>query len=49
MVKFEQLPTQIASLDEAEVVEGLGDAVGSSSKISIASNFVTNLVAAGSL
>ena len=49
ILKYYPIPTQIATEDEAEKVQTTGKSVGSSSKVSVGSNFVVNIAMAGSL
>ena len=49
VVKYSPIPTQIASLEQAEKINDSGSAASSSSKASISSNFIVNILMAGSL
>ena len=49
VVKYSQIPTQIASLEQAEKINDSGSAAGSSSKASVGSNVVVNILLSGSL
>ena len=49
VVKYSPIPTQIASLEQAEKINDSGSAAGSSSKASVGSNVVVNILLSGSL
>ena len=49
LVKYSQIPTQIPSLEEAKQVEEQGSTASSSSKSAVGSNFIVNILMAGSL
>ena len=49
LVKYSQIPTQIPSLEEAKQVEEQGSTASSSSKSAVGSNFIVNIMMAGSL
>ena len=49
VVKYSPIPTQIASLEQAAKINDSGSAAGSSSKASVGSNVVVNVLLSGSL
>ena len=49
VVKYLQIPTQMGSAAEAKQVQDQGDTAGSSSKASIGSNLVVNILMSGSM
>ena len=49
VVKYSPIPTQIASLEQAAKINDSGSAAGSSSKASVGSNVVINVLLSGSL
>ena len=49
IVKYVLIPTQMSSAAEAKQVQDQGDSAGSSSKASVASNLVVNILMSGSM